>query len=177
MPILKERQGVGIYSALLKQNGGNASFSGSPVYRCSLSRVQAGSGFLRNTFNKLKHHVKNIAKSQLAKNIGAEVIKQAKREIPSVLAGEKNVKDAIKDAVSAKNVIDTISTGVKKTIQSGSGQAIKRKIENMEYDGDTEEENPPPKKMKGGNQRIPQKSQMKIVKKSKPDVFSQTLPS
>ena len=176
MPILKERQGVGIYSALLKQNGGNASFAGSPVYRCSLSRVQSGSGFLRNAFNKLKHHVKNIAKSKLARNIGAEVIKTAKREIPSVLAGEKNVKEAIKDAVSAKNVIDTISTGVKKTIQSGSGQAIKRKIENMEYEGDTEECSPP-KKIKGGNQRIPQKSQMKIVKRSKPDVFSQTSPA
>lgn len=154
MPILKERQGVGIYSALLKQNGGN--FATAPAYRCSLSRVQAGSGFLRNTFTKFKNA---LMKSKLAKNIGQEVINQAKREIPAILSGEKGIKEAVKDAVSSQNLVNTIKAGVQKTIQSGSGEALKRKIEEGEEDEET-----PVKRLKGGNSRIPQKSKMKIRK-------------
>lgn len=169
MPILKERQGVGIYSALLKQNGGNSSFSASPTYKCALSRVQAGSGFLRNTFNRFKNFVVN---SNLAKNIGQEVVEQAKREIPAILTGEKNVQEAVQDAVSSKNILNTIKAGVKKTIQSGSGQAVKRKLDQIDYAGNDDEndedDEQPVKRLKGGHCRIPQKSKMRIKKK---DIF------
>ena len=167
MPILKERQSVGIYSSLIKQHGGgNHGFAGAPIYKSNLTRVQSGSGFFRNHFLKFRKRVGQLGKklldTGLAQNIGEEVLQQAKKEIPAILTGQKTVGEAVKETINTRNVIDNVVKGVQKTVQQ------KRKHEEVE----PEDIGPLNKVMKGSG-RIPQKSPLKsmVKKKVKRDVF------
>ena len=114
MPPLSKKQQKGVYEKLVRQDGSGNNLITIPVFRPNLSRIQDGSGFFRNMYNKLKRGAKTLEKHvgnvprDIVKDVGNSVMQDVKDNAVGILTGTKSVGDVI----NPKHILDKTMSAV-----------------------------------------------------------------